>query len=395
MAESSLVECPVCEAEFDPRAAGGWCTNSECGEWQYDGPDLTLDDDDTDEAEPDDGDDEPTEDEVEPTPAIRKVEPEEPAAVGEAGADDADAPEDDDTGLPDTDTTDEQEDDGETDAVETGEKAGEASTDGADAAAQSAAEPVETTEEEPRNEDGETAKEPVEIECPGCGETLAADTNFCPSCGEDVSAVEPESADDDAEELTECPSCSADVGPEDSFCASCGEDLEAHRGPDELTACPSCDADIDPEDSFCVSCGEDLDAHRGGTAATDESDGAGSPADGTSESTSEATAATGTAPESLVLAVRGEEITVSDGDTVGRELRRIVTESGGDEDAAVRIHREHVRFVREDGQFYLIDLGRNPTRVNDTRMEQDDREPVGPGDEVSLSGVVTLAVQAP
>jgi uncharacterized OB-fold protein len=390
MAESTLVECPVCEAEFDPKAAGGWCTNSECGEWRYDSPDLTLDDVEpgTDDTE---SDDEPVE--VEPTPAIRKIETEETAEVDEEEADGSEAPEDD-TGPVDIDAADEQEDDVEID--EGIEKAVEASTDAVDAAAQPA-EPDEASEAETQDEDedGGTAEETAEIECPDCGETLAADTNFCPSCGEDVSAVEPASAGDGDEELTECPSCNADVGPEDSFCASCGEDLDAHRGPDELTACPSCDADIEPEDSFCATCGEDLDAHRGGPAGTDETDSTEPTTDVTSESEAGARAENGSAPESLVLAVRGEEITVSDGDTVGRELRRIVTESGGDEDAAVRIHREHVQFVREDGQFYLVDLGRNPTRVNDARMEQDDREPVGPGDEVSLSGVVTLAVQAP
>jgi len=95
------------------------------------------------------------------------------------------------------------------------------------------------------------------------------------------------------------------------------------------------------------------------------------------------------------LQTRGEELTVEDGDTVGRELRRIATDTGGDEEEAVRIHREHVRFVREDGRFYVVDLGRNPTRLNDDRLEQGDREPVGPGDELTLSNVITLAVSAP
>ncbi len=373
MARSSLVECPVCETEFDPKAAGGWCTNSECGEWRYEGADLTLGDDaeaGDDEAETSDGDasaDEPVEEEMEPTPAIRKVAPAESTGNDE-GIDeqvDESEPVADDEADHAVGTVDEQEGD------DKGTDAGEA---------------VDESEE--------VDDEEAEIDCPGCGETLAADTNFCPSCGEDVSAVEPEPADESSDELTECPSCGAEVGPEDSFCASCGEELDAHRGPDELTACPSCDADVDPEDSFCVSCGENLDAHRDGSKGTDETDSIEPVTDATSESDTQ-TAENGSAPDSLVLAVRGEEITVSDGDTVGKDLRRIVTESGGDEDAAVRIHREHIQFVREDGQFYLVDLGRNPTRVNDTRMEQVDREPIGPGDEVSLSGVVTLAVQAP
>jgi hypothetical protein len=100
-------------------------------------------------------------------------------------------------------------------------------------------------------------------------------------------------------------------------------------------------------------------------------------------------------PESLVLDVRGEELIVSDGDTVGRELRRIITETGGDEDEAVRVHREHVRFEREASGFHVVDLGRNPTTLNDAPMTEGDREPVGPGDELTLSDIVTLSIRAP
>jgi hypothetical protein len=99
--------------------------------------------------------------------------------------------------------------------------------------------------------------------------------------------------------------------------------------------------------------------------------------------------------ESLVLDGRGEELTVSDGDTVGRELRRIITETGGDEEDAVRVHREHVRFEREESGFYVVDLGRNPTALNGTPTAEGDREPIGPGDELTLSGIITLAVRAP
>ena len=51
MADSSseLVECPLCETTFNPAVAGGWCTNTDCGEWQYDGAvgdsDETTDED--------------------------------------------------------------------------------------------------------------------------------------------------------------------------------------------------------------------------------------------------------------------------------------------------------------------------------------------------------------
>ncbi len=217
------------------------------------------------------------------------------------------------------------------------------------------------------------------FDCPSCGTELAEDTSFCSSCGEDVSSYDPESDEgvDEADILSECPSCGTDVGPEDSFCAGCGEDLEKHRGDEEgLSECPSCGTDVGPEDSFCAGCGEDLDAVRAGA---DEK----APATADEE------------PESLVLATRGEEIVVDDGDTLGRELRRILTESGGDQDDAVRIHREHIRFVREEGQFHLVDLGRNPTRLNNIDMEEGDQKPVGPGDEIDLSGVISIEVQEP
>jgi DNA-directed RNA polymerase subunit RPC12/RpoP len=29
------VECPECGESFDPAAAGGWCTNTDCGEYQW------------------------------------------------------------------------------------------------------------------------------------------------------------------------------------------------------------------------------------------------------------------------------------------------------------------------------------------------------------------------
>ena len=338
MSESpnSPVDCPVCEAEFDPAAAGGWCTNSECGEWRYDSPDPAAADGE-DDARSDTPETEADDEGTSTTPETETVED------GDAGSQTSEGGDATDTGAATTD-------DGSVDI-------------GADSSAETGA--------------------ISEIDCPSCGETLGADANFCPSCGEDVSEVDPE-ADDEV--LTECPDCGVAIDSEDSFCASCGTDLDAHRESTELTDCPGCGADIGSEDSFCVSCGEDLDAHREPTEDTtapavtgaDDSGEAGTPV-----------------PDSLVLGVRGERLTVSDGDTVGRELRRIVTETGGTESDAVRIHREHVRFERETDGFYLVALGRNPTALNGTPMDEGDREPLGSGDELTLSGVVTLAVRVP
>ncbi|MEF8825527.1 MAG: MMPL family transporter [Halapricum sp.] len=101
---------------------------------------------------------------------------------------------------------------------------------------------------------------------------------------------------------------------------------------------------------------------------------------------------TGGAPVSLVLRARGRELRVSDGDTVGREVSELVLETGGDRDEVLWIHTEHLRFVREDDQFVLENLGDETTRVNGTRLGRGERRRVGPGDEIRLSGVVTLSV---
>jgi len=139
-------------------------------------------------------------------------------------------------------------------------------------------------------------------------------------------------------------------------------------GPSELTECPDCGTEVDPEDSFCRNCGEDLDVHRPAGAA--DAAGAGE----------------------VTLSVRNREIQMSDGETLGREIRSIIIETGGDEDDAVRIHREHVRFEYENGQFHLVDLGVNPTVVNGDRLEQGDRVPVSTGDRIELSDVAQLRV---
>jgi hypothetical protein len=368
MSESttSSVECPVCSEEFDPTAAGGWCTNSECGQWRYEGVDVGTVEDSTAEtpAQSDDPADEDRETEGEVSSPDSSVSPNETgdATPGETEVGGTDEPDAAASG---------RSDDGDGERANIDIKPAirrvETGDDGEDATG---------TAPEDRGEG------PAEtFDCPGCGAELDADASFCPSCGEDVSDYDPTDEDETEEGLTECPSCGGEVEPEDSFCAGCGENLDAHRGDDGLGACPSCGTDVEAADSFCPGCGEDLDAVRDA--------GGGSKAKGT-----DATAQAGS-PESLVLATRGEELVVDDGDAVGRELRRLITESGGDQDDAVRIHREHVRFVRENGQFYLEDMGQNPTRLNNVDMEQGDRKPVGPGDEIELSGVITIEVREP
>ena len=54
-----------------------------------------------------------------------------------------------------------------------------------------------------------------------------------------------------------------------------------------------------------------------------------------------------------------------------------------------------MKFVREDGQFSLVALGRNPTVVNGESLDEGERTPVFEGDRIELSGVATMRVEMP
>ncbi|WP_276250167.1 double zinc ribbon domain-containing protein [Haloarcula rara] len=391
------VECPICGDEFDPTVAGGWCTNTECGEWQYtegsnesdareaestdsgseapedgfvspaqeaqaDSESVDLFDEPEDEADEEDDaevDADPLEDtaeEDEPAEAADAVddtaEADDPAAaevdddVTEAVDDAVDEDADEDDDAVEADATDADEDD---DAVEADATDADEDDDAVEADATDADEDDDAVEADATDADEDEEAEPDVIDCPDCGVDLDAAANFCVECGADVS------------------------------------DLPAEET-DELDACPSCEADVEPEDNFCVNCGEDLDAHRAGD--TDDHDDAIDALEASDDDPAET-------PESLVLEVEGREIHVDDGDTVGREIRAALTEAGRPDDEAVRIHREHVRFVREENSFYLLDLGDNPTQINGQTLQKGDREAVAPGDELELSGVASVTVQAP
>ncbi|MFB6310263.1 MAG: zinc-ribbon domain-containing protein [Salinirussus sp.] len=339
---STAVECPICGEGFDPTAAGGWCTNPECGEWQYLGDEVPDPDESADEAleDAEDSDDTATEQ----ADAAATASSADDESVGEAEAEDADdvfdavddpTTEEEDPGAEDDDAADEE-------PIAFTAKPGETSeeTDTDDALEGAELEFGEPEEEEETAADDSGGESPAE-----------ADLVF-------ESAVDLEESDD-ADIDAVCPDCGASIDVTDNFCPECGSDL--HESATE--SCPDCGAEVDPEDAFCSACGADLEG----------------------DST----------PDRLALRARGEEVLVDADQTVGREIRRLVTDTGGDEDEAVRIHREHVRFVREDGQFYVVDLGDNPTEVNGRKLSKGDREPIGPGDELALSDVITLSVAEP
>lgn len=96
-------------------------------------------------------------------------------------------------------------------------------------------------------------------------------------------------------------------------------------------------------------------------------------------------------PDDLVLDVMGQEIRVTDGATVGREVRRAMVEAGAPEEEAVYVHRKHIRIDVDDG-FYLTRLGENSLTVNGQLVEKGSRVRIEDGDEIGFSDVVTATV---
>ena len=362
---SEAVECPICGESFDPTAAGGWCTNPDCGEWQYLGEEVPEPVSETPDADPADVEQSETETEAD--------------AADESAEPSADEP------APDTAESEEDATQDEGDEEEAGVTAA-AEGDEADVSTP----PDQAAATDSADEDGdETADGDAAAAIDEADATVEEDADVAVDEDADVAVEEPDgSKPEDVEAAaaaataTEaCPECGTEVDPGDNFCVNCGADLASAEP--TLEECPGCGTAVDADASFCATCGEDLEAARAALA------------EGAEGATEAAEASAPAAPDTLVLRARGETVSVADDQTVGREIRRIVTETGGGDDEAVRIHREHVRFVREGGEFYLVDLGDNPTSLNDRRLSKGDREPVEPGDEIELSDVVTLTVEAP
>ncbi|MFU1781421.1 double zinc ribbon domain-containing protein [Haloarcula japonica] len=371
------VKCPICDEDFDPTVAGGWCTNPDCGEWQH--TDESTADFDTDDGVPDDADLIPEgTDEADPTDG---------RSVG--ASDEADAP-DGNTSVDDS-------------ADET--SMGGASDTGATEAED---ETVETaTEHEPEPEadaEAENGTEPNAAEEPDEADNTPDQSSGDSEADAEVSDETPET-DDDAATIT-CPDCDHELDADANFCVACGADVQDITPGDDgsLDACPSCDTAVDDDASFCVNCGEDLDAHRGesdtstadstGPSTADETESGSATAGNAVDTLASQSTDDAAVPDKLVLSVEGRDITIEDGDRIGREIRAALLDAGRPEDEAVRIHREHVRFDRQPEGYYLVDLGDNPTRLNETQLQKGDREPIQPGDELELSGVATMTIRA-
>jgi len=96
-------------------------------------------------------------------------------------------------------------------------------------------------------------------------------------------------------------------------------------------------------------------------------------------------------PAEVVFEVRGQEITVTDGETVGKEIRYAMIESGDPEEEALYVHREHVR-VDIDDQAYLTRIGENSVTVSGRPVEKGERVSLRDGDTVEFSDVVSATV---
>lgn len=98
------------------------------------------------------------------------------------------------------------------------------------------------------------------------------------------------------------------------------------------------------------------------------------------------------APDDLVLGVMGREITVTDGETVGREVRNAMVEAGAPEEDAVYVHRKHIRLEVDEEGFFLTRLGENSLTVNGRTVEKGSQVRIEDGDEIGFSEVVTATV---
>jgi len=194
---------------------------------------------------------------------------------------------------------------------------------------------------------------------------------------------------DTANRQFDCPHCETKLDGEANFCVSCGADVSGIAAGESHQRCSDCGTDVAATDNYCLNCGIELSEKRGSTTDKRESY-----EDAIAALDSQTDDSTGV-PESLVLEVGGYTLSVNDGDTVGGEIRAALNQAGRPDNEVIRIHREHVRFIRKSGTFYVLDLGDNQTHLNGRELEKGDRESVTPGDELELSGVAAVTIQSP
>jgi|AntDeeMetagen681_2_1112603.scaffolds.fasta_scaffold01216_2 pSer/pThr/pTyr-binding forkhead associated (FHA) protein len=271
------------------------------------------------------------------------------------------------------------------------------------------------------------SSEPTSVDCPECGQTfdpsIAAGWCTNAECGEYRWESEDESASSDEnqqnKETVTCGSCEKTV-PDKAFCKECGSELgDKSDGEDSVsepqTKCPTCDEEVQEEWSACPFCEESLKENQSNTEEESSEDGDVDVTTEQSEKDSEDEPATTdlnqepseegvedepamvnsneSLPEKVIVEVGDVKIEANDGDTIGRKVRSAHVRSGGDEDQAQYIHREHVRFEIEDSEFQLVNKGRNGTQINGEELDIDEKYPIEDGDTVTFSDVATGTVR--
>lgn len=145
-------------------------------------------------------------------------------------------------------------------------------------------------------------------------------------------------------------------------------------------------------DTATASAGTNADG--AGKGATNSAGDTTSTAESTSPtpSSSRPDRTSGPVPDRLTLSYRNQRVAVGDGDTVDEKIRAMLR-AADEGDHAKWIDDRQLHFIRDEHGFTLVVHGENPTRLNGDRLRPGDRARVYPGDEVELSGVVTLAVE--
>lgn len=224
---------------------------------------------------------------------------------------------------------------------------------------------------------------PDTVECQICGESFDPDVSsgWCtnPECGEWQYDVDDGGGGGRDEEKVECSNCGTMV-PDKDFCTQCGEDPtdqvdnesdpetgtesshEPESAPTDQLECPDCKSDVQEDWEVCPHCSADLGSGSGG---------------GTTQS------------QEVVVKVGDVEITATDGETIGKKVRSAYVRSGANEDDAQYIHREHVKFEQDGADFYVVNKGRNGTKLNGDELNMEERREVQDGDTIKFSGRAT------
>jgi hypothetical protein len=101
----------------------------------------------------------------------------------------------------------------------------------------------------------------------------------------------------------------------------------------------------------------------------------------------------GPVPDHLALGYEHQRVVVGDGDTVDEKIRAMLR-AAGEAEHTKWIDDGQLQFVRDEHGFTLVAGGEGLTRLNGERLRPGERIRVYPGDEIDLSGVVTLSVEA-